>query len=106
VYVDLLILTLNVKFEVIVRNVENQRRNFALSVQFVGWKCAFLPFQFHGLVPFFFFSKIFLALELEMLHGTKLFPNYSLSAPLNAKKGFRGSGGRHPFILNLGTRWN
>jgi hypothetical protein len=104
VYVDLLTLTLNVKFEVIVRNVENQRRNFVLSVHFVGWKCAFIPFQFHGLVPFVL--KLSLALGLEMLHGTKFFPNYSLPPPLHATKRYGGSGGRPPFILNLGTRWS
>jgi hypothetical protein len=52
-YVDLLTLTWNVKFEVIVRNAENQRRNVVLSVQFVDWKSAFMPLQSHGFFPFF-----------------------------------------------------
>jgi len=76
-YMDLLNLTLNIKFEVIFRNAENQRGNVVLSVQFVGWNYAFIPFQFHGLVPFF--SKNFLALGLEMVYGTKWFLNYSLA---------------------------
>jgi hypothetical protein len=101
VYVDLLTLTLNVKFEVIVRNVEDQRRNFVLSVHFVGRKCAFIPFQFHGLVPFV--RKLYLALGLEMLQGTKFFHNYSLFMP---RRDMGGSGGRPPFILNLDTRWS
>ena len=40
------------------------------------------------------FSKISLAFGLEMLHGKKIFPIYSLSAPLHATKKFRGNGGR------------